>query len=298
VIRLAFTSDLHTDSHAANRRVWQEMVTILCDRQPDVFICCGDIAADAQQFGLTLFALEGLRCPKLFVPGNHDVWIQNGHWLKQGVTSQHKYYKLLPALCRELGFHPLWVEPFVLGEVAFCGSMGWYDYSLRNPLLDARIPWQDYQRKRFQNHLWNDARFVHWHAPQKNGASGRQIDDQALTTHMLHELTQQLQHARQLARRIVAVTHMLPFRAMMAYHHEPLRDYFGAFMGSALLGEVLQSYPEVELVLSGHTHHQRSVQVGRITAHTSPLGYARQWQGETPLNVARQRLTFLTLPER
>jgi predicted phosphodiesterase len=294
-MRLAFTSDLHIDSHAANRRVWQEMVAILQDIQPDVFICCGDIAADARQFGLTLFALEPLRCPKLLVPGNHDVWIQNGNWLRRGVTSRQKYYELLPALCREAGFHPLWLEPYVLGDVAFCGSMGWYDYSLRNHAFDEQFSLQDYHRKHFQDHLWNDARFVHWHSSQEDGTTSHPVSDVALTAHMADELTRQLQCAQQLAPRIIAVTHMLPFRAMMYYHQEPQQDYFGAFMGSLLLGDVLQTCPKVELVLSGHTHRKLTVQVGRIVAHTSPLGYARQWQERTSLAVARERLSFLDI---
>src|SRR5262245_51735166 len=49
-MRIAFTSDLHTDHHAANRLVWQTMVTRLQDLAPDVFICCGDVAADEKQF--------------------------------------------------------------------------------------------------------------------------------------------------------------------------------------------------------------------------------------------------------
>ena len=139
-MRIAFTSDVHTDHHAANRLVWQEMVTILQDLAPDVFVCCGDVAAEEKQFGMTLMALERVACPKLFVPGNHDVWVQKAAWVERGITSQQKYYQLLPALCRAAGVHPLWLEPYVLGDVAFCGSLGWYDYSLRNVDLDRTSP--------------------------------------------------------------------------------------------------------------------------------------------------------------
>lgn len=295
MIRLAFTSDLHTDSHPDNCRVWQEMVAILLDVQPDIFVCCGDIAADAQQFARTLFALERLACPKLLVPGNHDVWVQNKNWLRQGITSRHKYDKLLPALCREAGFHPLWQAPFFFGDIAFCGSMGWYDYSLRNRDFDAYFSWQDYVRKRFQSYQWNDGRFVYWRLPGQNGTEPTRASDTALATYMAHQLSAQLQDAQQHASRIIAVTHMLPFRAMMIYHQEPQRDYFGAFMGSVLLGEALQACPQVELVLAGHTHRQQTVRIGHLTAYTSPLGYARQWQARTTMQIARQRLSVLEI---
>ena len=292
---LAFTSDLHTDAHAANRQVWQEMVAILRDMQPDVFVCCGDIAADAQQFGVTVFALEHLPCAKLFVPGNHDIWVQNPAWVQRGITSQQKYYQLLPALCRAAGVHPLWLEPYVHGDIAFCGTMGWYDYSLRNAAFDGEISTQDYHRKHFQDRQWNDRRFVVWPAPHTEPTTPASLSDEALTAHMVSELSQQLQRGQQLARRIVAVTHMLPFRAMMQYQQDARADYFGAFMGSVLFGDLLQSFPEVHLVLSGHTHRKMSLQVGHTTVYTSPLGYARQWHGQTPQAVARDRLGFLHL---
>jgi 3',5'-cyclic AMP phosphodiesterase CpdA len=295
VIRLAFTSDLHTDSHPANRRVWQEMVAILREVQPDVFVCCGDVAASARQVALTLFALEPLPCPKLFVPGNHDIWLPNQAWRRQGITSQDKYYKLLPALCREAGFHPLWVEPYVCGGVAFCGSMGWYDYSLRNPGLDERFSRQDYRRKSYEGLQWNDAQFVHWRSPQDGDGAGKRLADEAVTGRMVEELHEQLQRARRRAARLIVVTHMLPFQTMVRHFQEPQRDYFSAFMGSARLGNLLLEWPEVELVLAGHTHRQVTVQVGHIMATTSPLGYARQWRSQSPREVACERLTFLDI---
>ena len=132
-MRIAFTSDVHTDHHAANRLVWQEMVTILQDLAPDVFVCCGDVAAEEKQFGMTLMALERVACPKLFVPGNHDVWVQKAAWVERGITSQQKYYQPLPALkvspvSTPYGSHPMsWVMwPFagaLAGTTILCAML-------------------------------------------------------------------------------------------------------------------------------------------------------------------------------
>jgi hypothetical protein len=114
---------------------------------------------------------------------------------------------------------------------------------------------------------------------------------------MVQALAQQLQDVESHVQHIVGVTHMLPFRSMMHYRHEARADYFGAFMGSVLLGEVWQSCPKVTLVLAGHTHRQLTVQVGPMTALTSPVGYARQWEGSTPYAVARDRLRVIDLTD-
>src|SRR5262249_38408848 len=121
------------------------------------------------------------------------------------------------------------------------------------------------------------------------------LSDQALTAHMVQALAQQLEAVQPQVRRIVGVTHMLPFRSMVQYRQEARADYFGAFMGSVLLGEVVQACPAVELVLAGHIHHPLTIQVGRITAMTSPVGYASQWHGSTPYDVARERLRIVEL---
>ena len=295
-MRIAFTSDLHTDHHAANRVAWQAMVALLYAAPPDVFVCCGDIAADAQQFGTTLLALEHLPCVKLLVPGNHDLWIHDLRWVRRGVTSREKYYTLLPALCRAAGFHPLWLQPCVVGKVAFCGTMGWYDYSLRNVAFDTQLSHRDYRRKRFQERVWSDGRFVFWPAPSANGVRLRRLPDEVLAAQLTQEFAQQLLQARQQAPHIVAVTHMVPFRAMIHYYQEIRIDYFHAFMGSEALGEVLQHVPEVVLTLVGHTHRQLTVHVAHMAAQTSPLGYSWQWQGKTPHEMARERLTFIDIP--
>jgi Icc-related predicted phosphoesterase len=297
-MRIAFTSDVHTDHHTANRLVWQEMVTILQDLAPDVFICCGDIAAEEKQFGITLMALERVACPKLFVPGNHDVWVQKATWVERGITSQQKYYRLLPALCRAAGVHPLWLEPYILGDVAFCGSLGWYDYSLRNVDLDTYVTVQDYRRKIFQDRVWNDGRFVHWLAAETPGGTRQRMSDKAITAHMVQALARQLQEVESRVQYIIGVTHMLPFRSMMHYRHEARADYFGAFMGSVLLGELWQSCPKVIFALAGHTHRKITIQVGHTTALTSPVGYAQQWDGSTPSAVARDCLRVIDLTIR
>ncbi|GIX47564.1 MAG: serine/threonine protein phosphatase [Candidatus Tectimicrobiota bacterium] len=288
-MRLAFTSDLHTDHHPANRAAWQAMVARLTADPPDVFVCCGDVAADERCFGMTLLALRHLPCVKLFVPGNHDVWVRQRHWVERGVTSERKYYELLPALCREAGFHPLWLEPYVHGEVAFCGTMGWYDYSLRNRAFDAQLSLNDYRRKRYRELVWSDRRYVVW------PAAGRPLSDEQLAGRLVQALGQQLLWARRRARRLVVVTHMLPFQAMVTHRQALPADYFSAFMGCSALGEAIQQVPEVALALAGHTHRPCTVTLGQLTACTSPLGYAWQWQGRTPQEMACDRLRLVHL---
>lgn len=295
-MRIAFTSDLHTDHDSANQDVWQEMVAMLQALAPDVFICCGDIAADPQRFGVTLMALEHLPCLKLLVPGNHDLWLPNNAWIRRGITSREKYYHLLPALCRAAGVHPLWLAPYIYGDVAFCGTVGWYDYSLRNREFDDQITQDDYRRKTFAGRRWNDARFVHWYTHETVASARTPISDAALTHHMVHELTAQLQSVQHQVRHIVGVTHMLPFPHLLHYRQEPRADYFSAFMGSTLLGEAFQASPPVSLVFAGHTHHKRTLHLPRLSVYTSPVGTVRQWDGLSPRAIAQDRLSILEVP--
>ena len=147
------------------------------DAGGDAVLVIGDTAAfdgDALEQCLSRFAISG---PRLFVAGNHELW-----------TAGHDSYRLytheLPGRVRALGWHWLEGEPFVAGDAAIVGSLGWYDYSFAQPragdspaILRAQDfprrrrpratvrPLLEAARRRFRRGMsvvarWNDGRFV------------------------------------------------------------------------------------------------------------------------------------------
>ena len=103
--------------------------------EPDIILVTGDIAGSTSQIQKFLEGITTSAKKKIFCPGNHDIWVNS----KAHDASWVKYYQILPQLCAELGWHYLPNQPLIVDNVAFVGTMGWYDYSTRNPIWDDKI---------------------------------------------------------------------------------------------------------------------------------------------------------------
>src|SRR5262245_44688652 len=60
----------------------------------------------------------------------------------------------LRGIAAEHGFHYLPGSPLIIGAVGFAGSLGWYDYSLRDPRLDGAIGRHQYEEGTFNRLQW------------------------------------------------------------------------------------------------------------------------------------------------
>lgn len=270
-MRLLVTADLHYN-HPKSKALAQDLIADMNRAGGDVLLVVGDTAVadgDCLEECLDLFDFAG---PRLFVPGNHELWSTGG------TGSYDILMSVLPRRVREAGWHWLQGEPLRLGDIGFAGSIGWYDYSFAPPGLG--IPRRFYERKvspgaaaRFSEHAdlfersddispaarevvarWNDAKFV---------SLGR--SDDAFLMELLAGLRRQLEALRS-AQGIVAAVHHLPFRELLPPSHSAQWDFAKAFLGSPRIGELLLECPNVKLALSGHSHFPAEAQVGQVRA--------------------------------
>ncbi|HEY1629010.1 MAG TPA: metallophosphoesterase, partial [Tepidisphaeraceae bacterium] len=131
------TSDLHYN-HARSRASADEMIDQITRAGGDVLLLVGDTASfdgDSLERCLSRFNFSG---EKLFVAGNHELWTH-------GKDSYENFRRELPRRIRELGWRWLQSEPFMIGNVAIIGNIGWYDYSFAQPSLE--IPRRFYEAK-------------------------------------------------------------------------------------------------------------------------------------------------------
>jgi predicted phosphohydrolase len=300
-LKLTFTSDLHVDVTVPNAKLIDCLVSELLRIDPDVFIIAGDIAAGLESYARTLEKFSPLKCQKLVVAGNHDIWVESKRKLKHGFDSSTKYHDLLPEICREYDFVYLGLEAFRIGNIGFVGSLGWYDYSFRNMSLDDRISRSMYVKGQYEYSMWMDKKYAWWlHDGARKSYRldhGRHCkSDETVTTEMADSLKKQLLALPQdEITRIVAVLHHLPFREMVRHTGKLPWDFFSAYMGSQRLGEVLLGDRRVTHVLCGHTHFNKDITVGQVRTLCSPVGYAHEWPSGDLEQIARDRLQTLEL---
>ena len=282
VMKIAFTSDLHVNSSSENHDIIPAIRKKLDDNPPDVFIIAGDISSNLTDIETTLGMFRGLPSVKFFVPGNHDIWVEDEY------TSDIKYFDNLPKICREAGFHPLWLQPYTIGDTGFCGTMGWYDLSLRSTLVNFTDA--DYAKKRFFLFTWMDKVRMRFYR------DSRVLDNAELTELLLERFIADCEDVSPKTNRIISVFHHLPFRNPIVYNGKPQWDYFAAFFGSARFGEYILSNPKIARVICGHYHRRKSLDIAPgLVLHLSPFGYYER-EGDRPFSRwISKRLSYINI---
>ncbi len=273
-MKIGLTSDLHSDVTSLNKQILPYIVEAVEGANLDLFILAGDLSPNLLELTkiLAAFSESNLACPKLFVPGNHDIWVtKHTH-----VTSEQKYCAI-EKVCYECGFHPLSADPLVVNDLGFCGTIGWYDYSFKQKA--HKIPIERYAAKQLFGVVWNDLKYAKWGA-----------DDVEIAHRFENELQSQIKTAKDSVLRIVVITHHVPFQTCVRYSGKLPWDFFSAFMGSQELGEICQKETLVTHALFGHTHFPIHQQIGGVTAICSPIGYLYELPIQGLSAYARERL--------
>jgi predicted phosphodiesterase len=282
-MRLAFTSDIHIDLNGPG--VLDALVARAAELAPDVLLIAGDIATGAATYLRTLLALKATSPRLLVVAGNHDVWT-TPEALAAGIDSWARLDKLLPALCTEAGAELLDAGPVEIDGVGFAGTLGWYDLSTREHVLDA--PMEAYRKGVWGGLRWTDHTYTAWKGPD-----GEKMGMEEVAGILRERLAAHL--AALTTRRIVVATHTLPFGEQIHRKEHPGWRFVNAFMGSLPMGQVIRDDPRVVLAIAGHTHLGSDLRLGRLRAVVSPLGYAKEWRGNTPAAAVAHALKLVEL---
>jgi 3',5'-cyclic AMP phosphodiesterase CpdA len=281
---IAITADLHwgvrPDGDAATRQLVAELVA----KPPDLLILAGDIGAGADfERCLELFSLLPGR--KALVPGNHDIWVNEGD--ARG-NSWDVYSVHLPKISTKHGFHYLDHSPLLLPELnlAVVGSINWYDYSWAiEDLPKYADEWAErLENKRFTRGRHNDGRFVRWH-----------FTDVTFTQHAVGILQRHLADELSAASRAIVVTHHpaffgLNYPSVMPPHLDQL--LWRAFSGNRSLENLLERHADrIAFAFSGHTHKERENNLGTIRGYN--IGGDYDWKRLLKLSWPEGRVTAL-----
>jgi predicted phosphodiesterase len=276
-MRILLTADLHYN-HAKSKTVADELIDRINAESFDTLVLIGDTAVadgDSLEACLARFTFAG---PKLFIAGNHELWTRS--------EDSYSIFKSgLPQRVRRVGWHWLQDDPYVSGDIAVVGSVGWYDYSFARPELG--IPKRFYAEKispgaaeRFSQYAplfemtddilpiaheivarWNDGKFIKLHR-----------SDEQFLQELLDQLHQQLVRLASI-KHVVACIHHLPFRQLLPPPHSAQWDFAKAFLGSDRIGQLLLAFENVKHVFCGHSHLARIADIGTLHAVNLGSGY-------------------------
>ncbi len=283
---VACTSDIHTDISENNMKSVELLAEILRNLDPDVFVFAGDVSSEDRYIEHFMKELSTFKKPKFFVCGNHDIWVSPERQ-SQGYNSFTKYYHEMKEKCQRYGFLYLAKNPVTISEVAFVGTIGWYDYSTRNPALDRIFTLADYESKESLYGIWNDREYAFWPRAQeasrrgaKTGRTPDRMSDQEVASMFCSDLRSQLRSVENKVKKTIAVTHVVPFKYMVRFTGNAEFDFFSAFIGNTQLGEDMKASKHVTHAICGHTHFPAQVEFDSVKCVCSPIGYLDKFKGD------------------
>lgn len=240
-MRVVILSDTHYLSQY--RTVLERVTDQIAALQPDCVIVAGDVGERVDGFDSMLALLARLPCPRLILPGNHDLWARNG------ASSQQLWDETLPRITRERGAHWLEGDNWIADGLGVCGTIAWYDYSGRDPSINMTE--DDYEANKAQ--IVMDGTLVNW-----------AWTDRAFAAHIGAAFVSRLDvlQADPAVREILVVTHSPIFpEAIVRKPDNVVWNVANAYFYNLSLGAPVRARSKVSAVVSGHTHERVSVTV-------------------------------------
>jgi len=273
-MKIAIVSDIHLDinSKYVGKDLMPIFICCLKKQEADVIVIAGDLCDNAKDSIAALNRIEGELGKKvLFIPGNHDVWDKQG-----GQSAWDRYRQF------EKHSSSLLNQPYEITDThVIIGEMGWYDYSFAKkgvPLENILAHIQD----------WGDHKWSDWN-----------MEDADLTTKMLHNVEKQVKRYQH--KKIILVHHFVPYKDFLTNSTQYMDwDVYNAFMGSASVGKMIDSYENIEYVIFGHTHDRYGIieNYHNKTIICNPLGYIAERSEVLFEEEVMNSITVIELPKQ
>lgn len=269
-MKIGIISDIHIDLNFTES---DEITPAICrsikDKSLDLIIIAGDVASD---YKLVLSSLEEIEkqtnIPCLYVPGNHDIWIEN-----YPEKNSWEIYELLKSFPHNLSNGPFEINK----DWVVVGDLGWYDFSFG----DKKYTFKDFSQMKYEERVWQDSIKAVW-------------DRSTLEMHryFLDKLEKQL--IKYQNKKIILVTHVLPILNFTVQPPSPMWEYMNAFLGSSEYGELILKYPNVKYAVSGHVHYRKQKIIQGTKFICNCLGYRSEWyeNDDADMEVKRSIITI------
>ncbi len=141
-MRVFAVSDIHVD-YAENLN-WILSLTA-GEYSEDILILAGDVSNKMPLLEQVFNSLQKSFKTVLFVPGNHELWVQDGDF-----DCSLDKFDAIASLCAACGIHTGIYED---EGISFVPLFSWYDFSFGEPDLYLRRAWRDFHACSWPAHM-------------------------------------------------------------------------------------------------------------------------------------------------
>lgn len=267
-MRIGVISDIHLDINK-EFPVIEAICARIREEKLDILLIAGDISNSYKTSILHLDSLRELSGIEVyFVPGNHDMWDQEGE-IGDARIIYDKYASRSDCLCKKIiNLNEEWV---VIGDI------GWYDYSFGESCYSE----EEFAMKEKNKRVWQDRIMVQWHQ-----------SDQEFHKKILQDLEERLLACG--GKKIIVVTHMIGAAEFKVPVTRADWDYFNAFLGSKMYGELFEKY-KVAYSFMGHVHYRKSLVKNGVDYRCTCLNYYSEWQSEDLIGEVKDAMEIIEI---
>lgn len=278
MVRIAFSSDNHLDVNRVSvEATMRQQATWLNNLQVDIYVHVGDLFNDLQKTNNYIHRLDHqLTGHAYYILGNHDML-------------NHAPYQTVEHPTDPQYLHHRWMD-IPQNDWRIIGNNGWYDYSFSSYSNDPERITQ-----------WKK---VYW----LDSSIDQPMGDLERMQYVLQQVKNDLDRAEKDHKKVIFVTHFAPRHELLnkkpRFVDTPRKNYFfqmiNAMMGSDRLGNLLESFGNVQMVLYGHLHRQHPVLTRHgVTYYHQAVGVKNnrinEWQAEKFIDQWQQTLRIIDL---
>ena len=264
-MRIFIISDLHVDFE--QNRKWLQNLSAQ-DYSADALIVAGDITHDADNLQVTLAELRNRFAHLFFVPGNHDLWLNNGSF-----NDSLEKLEYLLNLCRDAD---VTVQPLKIGNkndlspVWIIPLLSWYTQPHEGKdSLYLQKPGEDND-----NRMWADNYYIRW---SLNGA---------YPAYHFYQMSQDILE-KEYDAPVISFSHFLPRQELMFSEDrqrdlERIKKYdrnppfnFSRVAGSTFIEKQIRSLKSL-IHVYGHQHINRDRIINDVRYVAHCLGYPNE----------------------
>lgn len=239
-MRVFAVSDIHVDYPENLEWILQLHDSDYLD---DILILAGDVSDSLPMLRQVFESLRSKFKEVLFVPGNHELWIQNDE-----IDCSLKKFDLVNDLCNEQGIRTGFYR---CGDISFVPLLGWYDFSFGKPDRQLRRAWRDFRACRWPAFLENDA---------------------AVLDYFLNKNISLLDTTNAT---VISYSHFLPRIDVMPSQIPKERRRVYPVLGSSGLGEQVKKLnPDIHVY--GHSHVNQSIELDDIRYVNNAFAYPNE----------------------
>ncbi|MDY6835319.1 MAG: metallophosphoesterase family protein [Chloroflexota bacterium] len=239
-MRIFALSDIHVD-YDENWTWLQELSEH--DYTEDILLLAGDVAHSITLLQRALKTLKKCFAEVLFVPGNHDLWVDRR---SQSKTSLDKF-QTVKEIALDAGLR---LDPAQFGSVTVVPLLGWYDYSFGQPGDELQGAWMDYKACR-----WPDD----W-------------EEREITQHFMA----MNDHSPSISEgKVVTFSHFLPRVDIMPAAMPAIHKRLFPVLGTSLLEKQVRTLRS-HIHVYGHHHLNRRIERDDVVYINNALGYPHE----------------------